>query len=107
MNRGMGYVAFAATLIGGLCCSSAAVAQCDWVHGPQFQLPGLDWTSEVLAVAVYDDGNGPALYVGGTIYIAGHVRVNNIAKWDGAVWSDVGGGTNNVVRALYVYNGAL
>lgn len=41
---------------------------------------------------VYDDGRGPALYVGGRISEAGGRPVSNIAKWNGDAWSDVGGG---------------
>ncbi len=46
----------------------------------------------VRALEVFDDGSGPALYVGGQINSAGGFVVNNIAKWDGARWSDVGSG---------------
>ena len=37
-------------------------------------------------LTVFDDGNGPALYVAGTISGAAGVPVNNIAKWDGVSW---------------------
>ncbi len=46
----------------------------------------------VTAMAVFDDGTGPALYVGGTFTSAGGVPVHQLAKWDGRAWSDVGGG---------------
>src|SRR5690606_12445186 len=48
------------------------------------------------AMCVFDDGRGPALYVGGWFYEAGGGRVPvwNIARWDGDVWSDVGGGVS-------------
>jgi len=44
---------------------------------------------------VFDDGTGPALYVGGSFSMAGGrnpstpgaIRVNRIAKWDGTTWS--------------------
>lgn len=38
----------------------------------------------VSALAVFDDGNGPALYVGGGFTEAGGVEAWSIAKWDGA-----------------------
>ena len=40
----------------------------------------------VRALAVYDDGNGTGLYVGGQFETVGGVTVNNIARWDGATW---------------------
>jgi hypothetical protein len=68
-------------------------------------IPGVGGT--VFALAVFDDGDGPALYVGGRLSRAGGQPVSNVAKWDGARWSDVGGGvsgTNADVRALVVFD---
>src|SRR5690606_18689826 len=42
-------------------------------------------------LTVYDDGRGPALYVGGAISEAGGRPVSNIARWNGDAWSDVDG----------------
>ncbi len=60
------------------------------------------------ALAVYDDGGGPELYVGGDFTTAGGVSVNHIAKWDGAAWSALsspgGIGVNLPVLALAVYD---
>jgi hypothetical protein len=60
----------------------------------------------VYDMIVYDDGQGPALYAGGQFTSAGGVSVNNLARWDGVAWSDVGGGVsgggNAEVRALTV-----
>lgn len=67
----------------------------------------------VQAMAVYDDGHGPALYVGGHFERAGSISARNIAKWDGSKWSQVGGvggdggGTNGDIQTMVVYNGAL
>ncbi|MGE0482413.1 MAG: hypothetical protein AB7Q17_18290, partial [Phycisphaerae bacterium] len=47
---------------------------------------------EAIALGVFDDGSGPALYVGGWFTHAGGVRVNSIAKWDGTQWSALGTG---------------
>jgi hypothetical protein len=44
------------------------------------------------ALAVFDDGNGPAVHAGGSFTAAGDVAANYIAKWDGAEWSPLGGG---------------
>ena len=57
-----------------------------------------------LSLATFDDGTGEALYVGGVIETAGGVPVRNIARWDGAAWSDVGGGIFGSVLALEVFD---
>jgi hypothetical protein len=44
-------------------------------------------------LAVYDDGSGPALYATGSFVQAGARPVGNIARWDGAIWDDLGGGS--------------
>jgi len=57
----------------------------------------------VLALQVYDEGNGPALFAGGVFSTAGGVSANFVARWDGVEWSALGapgGGTNGVVREL-------
>jgi hypothetical protein len=61
---------------------------------------------DVLALAVFDDGTGPALYVGGRFEQTGGLTVNNIAKWDGAQWSALGSGTTggDGVHALAVFD---
>ena len=46
----------------------------------------------VQALAVFDDGGGPALYAGGGFTIAGGVPASRIAKWDGTSWSPLGTG---------------
>ncbi len=55
-----------------------------------FGSPGVDGT--VRCLRVFDDGTGPALYVGGTFPSAGTVAAANIAKFDGAHWSALGSG---------------
>lgn len=61
----------------------------------------------VYAMVVWDDGSGPALYVGGMFSVAGDVLASNIAKWDGAGWTAVGGGTSSAVLALCVHGDDL
>jgi len=59
----------------------------------------------VSAFAIYND----------ELYVAGDFRKtpsngnpgNNIAKWDGNSWYDIGGGTNYVINDLVVHNGEL
>jgi hypothetical protein len=78
--------------------------------GVSWVRPGIGVGSggRVYAMKVYDDGAGPALYVGGEFDSAGGVAVNNLAKWDGSSWSDVGGGvvggSDPPVRALEIYD---
>ena len=89
-----------------LAASNGANAQClDWKPG--FGLPGGGVSGGVQAEVVFDDGSGPALYVGGAITQAGDVTVSNIAKWNGTSWSDVGGGTTGAggaVKTLIVFD---
>jgi trimeric autotransporter adhesin len=56
------------------------------------------------ALAVFNDGTGEALYVGGTFTAAGGSPASRIARWNGSAWADVGGGLNNTVNTLAVYN---
>lgn len=75
----------------------------------EFFGPGLD--NNVIAAVVWDDGNGPALYVGGLFFSAGKSPANSIARWDGSAWSTLDGpgatGVEGSVLALTVYDGAL
>jgi hypothetical protein len=62
----------------------------------------------VYALIEYDeDGDGPnapVLLVGGRFSAAGGVPVSNVARWNGANWSNVGGGTNEIVYAFTVFD---
>ena len=59
----------------------------------------------VYALAVFDDGLGPALHAGGDFTTAGGVAANRIARWDGGTsWSPLGSGTNAPVAALLVFD---
>ncbi len=62
---------------------------------------------EIRALAVFDDGSGPALYAGGLFTIAGGVTANRIARWQDGAWSALGSGMSSIhdeVIALTVYN---
>lgn len=65
---------------------------------------GINIGGRVLAMAVFDDGSGDALYAAGDIASAGGESVSNIARWDGSSWSDVGGGVDGIVHALTVFD---
>jgi trimeric autotransporter adhesin len=87
------------TMIGGV--PAAGIARYD----------GTTWTTlgtgvtggfgRVNAMAIYNDGGGDALYVGGNFTHAGGVPAASIARWDGTAWSaltggGIGGGTNTL-----------
>ncbi len=59
------------------------------------------------ALAVFDDGNGAALYAAGEFTLASGVTVNRVARWDGSQWSALGSGVDGTVSALMVHDGAL
>ncbi|MBI1853433.1 MAG: hypothetical protein HYR85_24100 [Planctomycetes bacterium] len=58
----------------------------------------------VNAFATFDDGNGAALYAGGSFTTAGGVPASSIAKWNGSAWSALGAGVDATVRALTVFD---
>lgn len=43
---------------------------------------------------------GDLVYVGGLFSRAGTVNADNIARWNGSAWEELGGGTNDAVTAL-------
>lgn len=91
------------TAAGGL--SVARIARWDGVAWSELA-GGLSGGSSpaVYALVEFDDGNGPALYVGGTFTHAGGQPASRIARWDGTSWSPLGEGLNAGVRALEVFD---
>jgi hypothetical protein len=67
-------------------------------------LKGGPFGTTVSALAVLDDGGGPALYAGGDFTLAGGAAANRIAEWDGASWSPLGSGMDGDVSALAVFD---
>jgi len=68
---------------------------------------GIGTNGPVEALAVFDNGSGPALYAGGSFTTAGGAAGNHIAKWNGSSWSALGSGMsgmNSSVWALTVFN---
>jgi hypothetical protein len=60
--------------------------------------------AQVLTMAVFDDGSGDALFVGGRFDLAGGAPASRIAKWDGVAWSAVGAGFTSDVQELTVFD---
>jgi len=58
----------------------------------------------VNAMAVFDDGSGPALFVAGSFNRAGGIPALQIAKWDGHQWSALGAGISGYVKDMAVAN---
>jgi len=56
------------------------------------------------SMAVFDDGTGPALYVGGTFDHAGGVLADGMAKWDGSNWAALPGLYGTVAQGLAVHS---
>ncbi|MEM6675768.1 MAG: hypothetical protein AAF726_23160 [Planctomycetota bacterium] len=63
--------------------------------------------AKVNVLTVYDDGTGPALYAGGLFFEAGGLPADNIARFDGAVWSPLGAGVNGRLDTLVVAPGPI
>ncbi len=70
---------------------------------------GTGITGTVLALVVIENGAtvAPGLYAGGDFTVTGGVAANNVARWDGASWSPLGAGTNDVVQALAVFDDGI
>lgn len=96
-----------------LVMQTAALADCPFAWRPNEGLPGIG--SNVNAIVTWDpDGPGPlspALVVGGWTRLNPGVEPaefnGNVAAWDGAAWTVLGGGMNERVMALAVFEGSL
>src|SRR5690606_30880518 len=92
-------LAFAGVAAGG----GAAAQECEWSPLGRGVDPGFTGAS-VKALAVFDDGRGEALCVGGGFTVADRTIVNNIARWDGREWSGLGAGFDGLVHSLAVFD---
>jgi hypothetical protein len=73
--------------------------------GWQRTLGGEPGTSHfVFALTTFDDGNGPAVYAGGSFESAGGAECLRVGRWDGRRWSALGSGMNDTVEALHVFD---
>ncbi len=72
------------------------------------QIQGSSSWTRINAMAVFDDGTGPKLYVGGRFNAIDGQEIRNIACWDGEAWSGLDNGLSNgnfatEVHAMAVY----
>lgn len=58
----------------------------------------------VYAIEVFDDGGGPALYVGGMFDAVDEQSIEWLAKWDGAEWHSVGESFDGPVLELIAHD---
>lgn len=65
---------------------------------------GLGPSGPTWAICTWDDGSGPAVYVGGEFKTVGDVIAHGLARWDGAAWSALGE-LDAGVYALLPYTG--
>ncbi|HRQ75996.1 MAG TPA: invasin domain 3-containing protein [Phycisphaerales bacterium] len=111
-NAGSGkglYAAGGFTVIDGL-SAGGGFGFARW-DGQQWTPKAVGFTSNPInALAVFDDGTGPAIYAGGAFTTIGGVSANQIARYDHVndTWQPVGGGLNMDpflgVEVLIVYN---
>jgi len=91
---------FFASVVFTVCPVSADTREPSWT--PElFPVPGAD--GPVHASIVFDDGHGPALYIGGQFTVAGTATASAIVRWDGQKWHDVGGGFTSSTGTAVVY----
>jgi hypothetical protein len=76
------------TAAGGVLASYIA----RWNGSTWSPLPGTSLNGYVRAMTVFDDGSGPALYVGGGFTTAGGAPADGVARWNGTDWSPLGSG---------------
>ena len=69
-------------------------------NGSSWSALGTGANDTVVALTVFDDGGGSALYAGGYFTTAGGVAANRIAKWDGSTWTPLGSGLDASAAAL-------
>ncbi len=77
---------FVVATSGGL----GTAADVNW--DPRFDILGMNNAVAALAVS------GSEVYAGGSFKTAGGVRVNNVAKWNGSTWSEMGGGVSGTLE---------
>jgi trimeric autotransporter adhesin len=93
------YAAGTFTVVGG----TSIVGVARWTGGPWAPLGGGVYgatsNSGPNCLAGFDDGGGPALYVGGALATWSQ-NLPGIARWNGTTWSGVGGGLTTGTVAI-------
>ncbi|NBQ15065.1 MAG: hypothetical protein EBU31_10785, partial [Proteobacteria bacterium] len=81
----------------GLLATCSVSAQCvdRWLTSPVDGVAGMDGV--VYALAARSNGD---LFAGGLFTVAGSVRVNGVARWNGSAWLPLGSGVNASVNEL-------
>jgi hypothetical protein len=102
------YAAAAFTSVGGV--PTCGVARFDgrrWSPVGDVE-GGCDEDGSARALAVFDEGDGDMLFVGGDFDRIDGAPFGSIARWDGATWTEVGGGLAGgsyvTVRDLITYD---
>jgi hypothetical protein len=72
-----------------------------WDGSEWTTLPGL-MHGRLWALAEYDDGRGPALYVGGEFSMIDDEPVNRVARWCGSGWESLANGIDDGVGNIKV-----
>ena len=104
------YVAGSFVTAGGIECNGVARWDgSDWDPLADTYKSGVKGLQDAAySLAVFDDGGGEALYVGGQFVTAGDAKVYGVAKWDGHRWSALAGpvntGVDSVMHALKVFD---
>lgn len=107
--RSWGVTAFAAvawwSVVNALAQAPCVNGWTDLGGGVHVEPPQFAW---IRAFATYDDGNGPALYVGGRFDFVGEgQRATNLARWDGTKWEsfEYSFGRIDVIKVLDLGSG--
>jgi hypothetical protein len=103
LNAGDGPALYAAGQFGGIVGVPNTRGIAKYQHGAWHAMGTGLVTGQILAMTVFDDGQGPALYVGGGIIQAGGVPVNGLARWRADHWEAVPGSPVGV-RGMAVFD---
>ena len=94
-------------LLAAIAGTASAQDACVPGWNPQLGVPGAN-AGIVGSAILHNDGNGTALYAGGSYTSIGGVDANRIAKFNGQSWAPLGTGLSNAeCYALGTYEGAL
>jgi hypothetical protein len=89
-DDGAGPALYAGGYFGNCGGAGSKIARWDGQAWSSLGIGITDSTGNVKALAGFDDGSGPALYVGGSFNEVSGLPMMNIARWNGQAWSAVG-----------------